>query len=236
MHHVNTKNWLAIWFRMFTLLCWIYYERHAQCVCVLTNRTLSGLQSPPRDYEIPGDGVSKIFTIIGASANLVFAFNTGMLPEIQVRQKLVNLHILCCSLIHNFLWFHMCSRNWVLFVCITCRQQLGNQLLRTWWKPCTFSLPLEFYHCTWLPLQDTGLMDLPQKCICWIVWMVQFGWRLLPTSQPFFNQSLHCMYVHLNYNSPYSWMCYLNYFPGLTILPVLLLQDFCKSNVRVFGY
>ncbi|KAG4920266.1 hypothetical protein AAZX31_18G031200 [Glycine max] len=50
-----------------------------------------GLQSPPRDYEIPGDGVSKIFTIIGASANLVFAFNTGMLPEIQatIRQPVV---------------------------------------------------------------------------------------------------------------------------------------------------
>jgi len=65
------------------------------CYCALTNRTLSGLRSPPRDYEIPGEGVSKIFTIIGASANLVFAFNTGMLPEIQVRQKLANLHILC---------------------------------------------------------------------------------------------------------------------------------------------
>ena len=42
------------------------------------------MNSPARDYSIPGDGVSKIFTTIGASANLVFAYNTGMLPEIQV--------------------------------------------------------------------------------------------------------------------------------------------------------
>ncbi|XP_061356710.1 proline transporter 1-like [Gastrolobium bilobum] len=50
-----------------------------------------GIKSPPRDYSIPGDGVSKIFTIIGASANLVFAYNTGMLPEIQatIRQPVV---------------------------------------------------------------------------------------------------------------------------------------------------
>lgn len=54
--------------------------------CTLTNKVLTGLQSPPRDYELPGDSISKIFTIIGASANLVFVFNTGMLPEIQVGQ------------------------------------------------------------------------------------------------------------------------------------------------------
>ncbi|KAK7387433.1 hypothetical protein VNO78_28239 [Psophocarpus tetragonolobus] len=50
-----------------------------------------GLQSPPRDYNIPEDGVSSIFTIIGAVANLVFIFNTGMLPEIQatIRQPVV---------------------------------------------------------------------------------------------------------------------------------------------------
>lgn len=46
--------------------------------------SLSGIESPPRDYSIPGEGASKIFEIIGASANLVFAYNTGMLPEIQV--------------------------------------------------------------------------------------------------------------------------------------------------------
>ncbi|TYK24127.1 proline transporter 1-like [Cucumis melo var. makuwa] len=45
----------------------------------------------PADYSIPGSSTSKIFTTIGASANLVFAFNTGMLPEIQatVRQPVV---------------------------------------------------------------------------------------------------------------------------------------------------
>jgi hypothetical protein len=46
---------------------------------------LPGIQSPPRDYGIPGGGANKVFETIGASANLVFAYNTGKLPEIQVR-------------------------------------------------------------------------------------------------------------------------------------------------------
>lgn len=50
-----------------------------------------GIKAPPRDYGIPGSDISKVFTTIGASASLVFAFNTGMLPEIQatVRQPVV---------------------------------------------------------------------------------------------------------------------------------------------------
>ncbi|MBA0596329.1 hypothetical protein Godav_009861 [Gossypium davidsonii] len=50
-----------------------------------------GANAPPRDYSIHGESSSRIFTTIGASANLVFAFNTGMLPEIQatVRQPAV---------------------------------------------------------------------------------------------------------------------------------------------------
>ncbi|MBA0697086.1 hypothetical protein Goari_003594 [Gossypium aridum] len=51
-----------------------------------------GLDAPPRDYTIHWTSTtSRIFSTIGASANLVFAFNTGMLPEIQatVRQPAV---------------------------------------------------------------------------------------------------------------------------------------------------
>ncbi|MBA0808987.1 hypothetical protein Gohar_024680 [Gossypium harknessii] len=50
-----------------------------------------GANASPRDYSIHGESSSRIFTTIGASANLVFAFNTGMLPEIQatVRQPAV---------------------------------------------------------------------------------------------------------------------------------------------------
>lgn len=44
----------------------------------------TGVEASARDYSIPGTNTSKIFTTIGAAANLVFAFNTGMLPEIQV--------------------------------------------------------------------------------------------------------------------------------------------------------
>ncbi|XP_076934744.1 proline transporter 1-like [Bidens hawaiensis] len=50
-----------------------------------------GTKAPPRDYSIPGSDLSRVFTTIGASASVVFAFNTGMLPEIQatVRQPVV---------------------------------------------------------------------------------------------------------------------------------------------------
>ncbi|XP_057523669.1 proline transporter 3-like [Amaranthus tricolor] len=49
-----------------------------------------GINSPPRDYSTP-DERGKVFTTVGAAANLVFAFNTGMLPEIQatVRKPVV---------------------------------------------------------------------------------------------------------------------------------------------------
>ncbi|KAI7726672.1 hypothetical protein M8C21_020696 [Ambrosia artemisiifolia] len=46
-----------------------------------------GIRAPPRDYSIPGSDISRVFTTIGASASLVFAFNTGMLPEIQPAVK-----------------------------------------------------------------------------------------------------------------------------------------------------
>lgn len=45
---------------------------------------LIGVNKPERDYNIQGSSINKLFTITGAAANLVFAFNTGMLPEIQV--------------------------------------------------------------------------------------------------------------------------------------------------------
>ena len=44
----------------------------------------TGIRAPARDYSITGSKTNKIFSTIGAAANLVFAFNTGMLPEIQV--------------------------------------------------------------------------------------------------------------------------------------------------------
>jgi hypothetical protein len=40
--------------------------------------------TPARDYSIPQMHSTSFFTTIGAVANLVFAYNTGMLPEIQV--------------------------------------------------------------------------------------------------------------------------------------------------------
>jgi hypothetical protein len=43
-----------------------------------------GVTTPARDYSIPQEHSTKVFTTIGAIASLVFAYNTGMLPEIQV--------------------------------------------------------------------------------------------------------------------------------------------------------
>ncbi|CAI9091624.1 OLC1v1026697C1 [Oldenlandia corymbosa var. corymbosa] len=76
---------LRIWLGFSTLFSLIYI------VIAFALALKDGIEAPPRDYSIPGSKVDKIFTTIGAVANLVFAFNTGMLPEIQatVRQPVV---------------------------------------------------------------------------------------------------------------------------------------------------
>ncbi|XP_039012323.1 proline transporter 1-like [Hibiscus syriacus] len=68
---------LRVWLGCSTVLGLIYII----VACVLAAK--DGINAPPRDYSIHGKSSSRIFTTIGASANLVFAFNTGMLPEIQ---------------------------------------------------------------------------------------------------------------------------------------------------------
>nr|GEV16010.1 proline transporter 1-like [Tanacetum cinerariifolium] len=68
------------------LRIWLGFSTFFSLVYIIVAVALSlrdGIQAPPRDYSIPGTHASKIFTTIGASASLVFAFNTGMLPEIQ---------------------------------------------------------------------------------------------------------------------------------------------------------
>lgn len=62
-----------------------YTDMHKlPCELLLSYNSVAGIRAPARDYSIPGTRTSKIFATIGACANLVFAFNTGMLPEIQV--------------------------------------------------------------------------------------------------------------------------------------------------------
>ncbi|KAJ4836560.1 Proline transporter 1 [Turnera subulata] len=77
---------LRIWLGVSTVFSMIYIA----VAFVLSIR--DGSKAPPRDYSIPGTSTSKIFTTIGAAASLVFAFNTGMLPEIQatIRQPVVS--------------------------------------------------------------------------------------------------------------------------------------------------
>ncbi|KAF9596758.1 hypothetical protein IFM89_013305 [Coptis chinensis] len=72
---------LRIWLGVSTVLSLIYIV----IACVLSFQ--DGIKAPARNYSIPGTNVSKIFTTIGAAANLVFAYNTGMLPEIQATVK-----------------------------------------------------------------------------------------------------------------------------------------------------
>ncbi|XAR65883.1 hypothetical protein NMG60_11011876 [Bertholletia excelsa] len=76
---------LRIWLGFSTFFSLVYI------VIAIVLSVRDGIKASSRDYSIPGSTTSKIFTIIGAAANLVFAFNTGMLPEIQatVRQPVV---------------------------------------------------------------------------------------------------------------------------------------------------
>ncbi|KAF4386149.1 hypothetical protein F8388_016401 [Cannabis sativa] len=76
------------------LRIWLGFSTFFSLVYIIAAFALSlrdGIKAPERDYSIPGTTTSKIFTTIGAAANLVFAFNTGMLPEIQatVRKPVV---------------------------------------------------------------------------------------------------------------------------------------------------
>lgn len=76
---------LGFWLGFSTLFSLVYI------VVAFVLALKDGIEAPPRDYSIHGTKTSRIFTTIGAAANLVFAFNTGMLPEIQatVRQPVV---------------------------------------------------------------------------------------------------------------------------------------------------
>ncbi|KAM0948347.1 putative amino acid transporter, transmembrane domain-containing protein [Dioscorea sansibarensis] len=72
---------LRIWLGFSTVLGLIYI------VTALVLSIKDGMNAPRRDYNIPGSHASKIFSTIGAAASLVFAYNTGMLPEIQATVK-----------------------------------------------------------------------------------------------------------------------------------------------------
>lgn len=69
---------LRIWLGFSTLFSLMYIV----IAVVLSSR--DGITAPARDYSIPKSSQStRVFTTIGSIADLVFAYNTGMLPEIQ---------------------------------------------------------------------------------------------------------------------------------------------------------
>ncbi|CAH2064029.1 unnamed protein product [Thlaspi arvense] len=72
---------LGFWLGVSTILSLIYI------VVAIVLSAKDGVNKPSRDYNIQGSSINKLFTITGAAANLVFAFNTGMLPEIQATVK-----------------------------------------------------------------------------------------------------------------------------------------------------
>ncbi|TYG65760.1 hypothetical protein ES288_D06G212600v1 [Gossypium darwinii] len=76
---ISTPNLssLRVWLACSTILSLIYI------VVASVLAAKDGMNAPPRDYSIHGTTAGKIFSIIGASSNLMFAFNTGMVPEIQ---------------------------------------------------------------------------------------------------------------------------------------------------------
>lgn len=93
--------------------CWVYDV----VLC-------TGLNAPQRDYSIPGSHASKIFSTISAVASLVFAYNTGMLPEIQVTntfKKLQgHLEILTLYFVNTspllYLCFHCFKEDRIIFI------------------------------------------------------------------------------------------------------------------------
>ncbi|XP_057981743.1 proline transporter 1-like isoform X2 [Malania oleifera] len=72
---------LRIWLGVSTFLSLVYITS----AVLLSFQT--GIKAPARDYSIPGSNTSKIFRTIGTIADLFFAFNTGMIPEIQATVK-----------------------------------------------------------------------------------------------------------------------------------------------------
>ncbi|KAG6523165.1 probable proline transporter 2 isoform X1 [Zingiber officinale] len=72
------------------LRVWLGFSTFFSLIYIIVAFMLSlsdGINSPPRDYTSPGSHTNKIFSSIGAAASLVFAYNTGMLPEIQATIK-----------------------------------------------------------------------------------------------------------------------------------------------------
>ena len=55
-----------------------------ECVCRSSNLCCVGRTSDPRDYSLFGSRPTKAFDAMGAFASMAFAFNTVILPEIQV--------------------------------------------------------------------------------------------------------------------------------------------------------
>lgn len=72
---------LRAWLGVSSLLSLIYI------VVAIGLSARDGHNSPARDYGISGSRTHKIFNSIAAAANLVFVYNTGMLPEIQATLK-----------------------------------------------------------------------------------------------------------------------------------------------------
>ncbi|XP_075110930.1 proline transporter 2-like isoform X1 [Nicotiana tabacum] len=70
-----------------SLRAWLAASTFFSLVYITITFVLSlkdGINAPPRGYGIPESKPSRAFAIIGATGSLVFAFNTGMVPEIQI--------------------------------------------------------------------------------------------------------------------------------------------------------
>ncbi|CAN8279498.1 unnamed protein product [Cochlearia groenlandica] len=72
---------LKIWLGVSTILSLIYI------VVAIVLSVKDGVNKPERDYTVHGSSINKLFTITGATSSLFYAFNTGMLPEIQATVK-----------------------------------------------------------------------------------------------------------------------------------------------------
>ncbi|CAN1188397.1 Proline transporter 2 [Linum perenne] len=93
LHLSVTRVWLGV----STILNFIYID-----VPFLFSIN-EGINTPVTAYSIPGTTTNKKFTTIGTSAKPVFAFNTGIIPEIQatIKQSVVKKMMKALYYIHE---------------------------------------------------------------------------------------------------------------------------------------
>ncbi len=108
------------------------------CAYLISWGTCTGLKAGPRDYSLKGTKADRTFNAIGALATIAFAYNTGILPEMQVVPHLDDaiffllwaawqeyMSIWKCLSVYCWRYGRILTQVW------HCRQQLDSQQQQT---------------------------------------------------------------------------------------------------------